>query len=168
MRPGKGLGAVERLRGGVTGVGGIGRAAAGSDGHTQASMRNTHSRAISASWEKTRWDTIAKSPHIGGERGIVPDWRAIELPAGWRYTTRRHLLSASAYREGCKSPHKHLGAKQLPEDWSFDEVVYPLPQATPLSVRHPLGRFGSRPVDRLACDPASDGNPMQRNVPNPR
>ena len=33
-------------------------------------------------------DTIAKSPHIGGERGIVPDWRAIELPAGWRYTTR--------------------------------------------------------------------------------
>src|SRR6266446_495629 len=87
MRPGKGLGAVERLRGGVTGVGGIGRAAAGSDGHTQESMRNTHSRAISASWEKTRLDTIAKSPHIGGERGIVPDWRAIELPAGWRYTT---------------------------------------------------------------------------------
>src|SRR5882724_4492001 len=70
--------------------------------------------------------------------------------------------------DGCKSPHKHLGAKQLPADWSLDEVVYPLPQATPLSVRHPLGRFGSRPVDRLACDPASVGNPMQRNVPNPR
>ena len=50
MRPGKGLGAVERLRGGVTGVGGIGRAAAGSDGHTQESMRNNHTRAISTSW----------------------------------------------------------------------------------------------------------------------
>src|SRR5712671_6554026 len=34
-----------------------------------------------------RLDTIAKSPHTGGERGIVPDWRVIELPAGWRYTT---------------------------------------------------------------------------------
>ena len=44
---------------------------------------------------------------------------------------------------GCKSPHKHLGVKQLPEGWSLDELVYPLPQATPLSVRHPLGRFGS-------------------------
>jgi hypothetical protein len=30
---------------------------------------------------------MAKSPHTGGERGIVPDWRAIELPAGWRYMT---------------------------------------------------------------------------------
>jgi hypothetical protein len=38
------------LRGGVTGVGGIGRAAAGSDGHTQESMRNNHSRANSMSW----------------------------------------------------------------------------------------------------------------------
>src|ERR1043166_5104438 len=79
MRPGKGLGAVERLRGGVTGVGGLGRAAAGSDGHTQESMRNNHSRAISMSWEKTRWDTMAQSPHTGGERGIVPDWRAIGI-----------------------------------------------------------------------------------------
>src|SRR2546427_780361 len=50
--PGKGLGAVERFRGGVTGVGGIGRAAAGSDGHHQESMRNNHTKAISASWEK--------------------------------------------------------------------------------------------------------------------
>ena len=49
VRPGKGLGAVERLRGGVTGVGGISRAAAGSDGHTQESMRNTHTKAISTS-----------------------------------------------------------------------------------------------------------------------
>ena len=50
VRPGKGLGTVERLRGGVTGVGGSGRAAAGSDGHTQESMRNTHTKAISTSW----------------------------------------------------------------------------------------------------------------------
>ena len=50
VRPGKGWGAVERLRGGVTGVGGSGRAAAGSDGHHQESMRNSHTRAISASW----------------------------------------------------------------------------------------------------------------------
>ena len=69
---------------------------------------------------------------------------------------------------GCKSPHKHLGVKQLPEGWSLDELVYPLPQATPLSVRHPLGRFGSRPVDRLAFEPASVGTPRQRNAPNPR
>jgi len=41
---------VERLRGGVTGVGGIGRAAAGSDGHHQESMKNNHPKAISASW----------------------------------------------------------------------------------------------------------------------
>ena len=69
---------------------------------------------------------------------------------------------------GCKSPHKHLGVKQLPEGWSLDKLVYPLPQATPLSVRHPLGRFGSRPVDRLAFEPASVGTPRQRNAPNPR
>src|SRR6266699_2280184 len=69
---------------------------------------------------------------------------------------------------GCKSPHKHLGVKQLPEGWSLDELVYPLPQATPLSVRPPLGRFGSRPVDRLAFEPASVGTPRQRNAPNPR
>src|SRR6266567_7945464 len=70
--------------------------------------------------------------------------------------------------KGCKSPHKHLGVKQLPEGWSLDELAYPLPQATPLSVRHPLGRFGSRPVDRLAFEPASVGTPRQRNAPNPR
>src|SRR5262249_62121619 len=73
VSPAKGLGAVECLRGGGTGVGGIGRAAAGSDGHTQESMRNTHSRAISASWEKRRVDTIAKTPPVDGERGIVHD-----------------------------------------------------------------------------------------------
>src|SRR5215471_8640835 len=53
MRPGKGVGTMERLRGGVTGVGGLGRAAAGSEGHTQESMRNNHARAISTSWEYT-------------------------------------------------------------------------------------------------------------------
>ena len=31
------------------------------------------------SWEKKRGDTMAKSPHTGGERGIVPDWRAIGI-----------------------------------------------------------------------------------------
>jgi len=31
--------------------------AVGSDGHTQASMRNTHRRAISAKLVETRWDT---------------------------------------------------------------------------------------------------------------
>ena len=50
VRPVKDLGTVERFRAGVTGVGGIGRAAAGSDGHNQESMRNNHARAISASW----------------------------------------------------------------------------------------------------------------------
>lgn len=49
-RPVKGWGAVARLRGGVTGVGGIGRAAAGSDGHHQESRSNNHPKAISASW----------------------------------------------------------------------------------------------------------------------
>jgi hypothetical protein len=79
MRPGKGLGTVERLRGGVTGVGGIGRAAAGSEGHPQARMRTNHSRAIRTSWSITGLDTMAQSPHTGGERGMVPDWRAIGI-----------------------------------------------------------------------------------------
>ena len=45
--------------------------------------------------------------------------------------------------DGCKSPHKHLRVKQLSEGWRLDELVYPLPPSTPLSVRHPLDRFGS-------------------------
>jgi hypothetical protein len=45
--------------------------------------------------------------------------------------------------EGCKSPHKHLRVKQLSEGWRLDELVELLPPSTPLSVRHPLGRFGS-------------------------
>src|SRR2546425_12472433 len=59
---------------------------------------------------------------------IPPSVEAVSFIASWYLVV------------GCKSPHKHLGAKQLPADWSLDEVVYPLPQATPLSVRHPLGR----------------------------
>jgi NitT/TauT family transport system substrate-binding protein len=44
---------------------------------------------------------------------------------------------------GCKSPHKHLRVKQLSEGWRLDELVSLLPPLIPLSVRHPLGRFGS-------------------------
>jgi hypothetical protein len=49
----------------------------------------------------------------------------------------------ATFDDGCKSPHKHLRVKQLSEGWRLDELVYPLPPSTPLSVRHPLGRFGS-------------------------
>ena len=101
---------------------------------------------------------------INKTRGLPPySRRRMSLTSVQRPYNAIALIS-----NGCKPPHKHLGVKQLPEGWSLDELVYPLPQATPLSVRHPLGRFGSRPVDRLAFEPASVGTPRQRNAPNPR
>jgi hypothetical protein len=51
-------------------------------------------------------DTIAKSPHTGGERGIVPDWRAIgitrrlevhDLHRGWAYFQARLAFTMAAF-----------------------------------------------------------------------
>ena len=54
-----------------------------------------------------------------------------------------YAAEADAIIQGCKSPHKHLRVKQLSEGWRLDELVSLLPPLIPLSVRHPLGRFGS-------------------------
>ena len=62
MRPGKGLGAVERLRGGVTGVGGIGRAAAGSDGR----INDVHRTAYFREHLKALHDAIARGVDVRG------------------------------------------------------------------------------------------------------
>ena len=103
-------------------------------------------------------------PRTGDQEAREGSRVLLHGPRGRRGDRRRSM----SIGKGCKSPHKHLGVKQLPEGWSLDELVYPLPQATPLSVRHPLGRCGSRPVDRLAFEPASVGTPRQRNAPHPR
>jgi hypothetical protein len=62
VRAGKGVGFLERWHWRISGLDGSGRAAAGSDGHSRESIRNTHTRAIRPSWEKTRWDTRAQPP----------------------------------------------------------------------------------------------------------
>src|SRR5881409_3288063 len=89
MRPVKGVGAVKRLRWGVTGVGGIGRAAAGSDGHTQESMRKTTAGQSARAgrkqggilWQRPLTQVVKGALYRIGGRS--------ELPASWRHMTPR-------------------------------------------------------------------------------
>src|SRR4029450_10223510 len=65
LRAAKGLGG--RLRFGGGGAGVIGHVSAAALGHTQWSMRHSHTRAISPSWQKKRAETMEKPTHTGRE-----------------------------------------------------------------------------------------------------
>src|SRR5215468_12126979 len=57
-------------------------------GHTQWSMQDSHTKAISTNWEKKRSGTMAKLPHASAEmRALYLVFRRRELAAGWRDTT---------------------------------------------------------------------------------
>src|SRR4029453_18784037 len=44
------------------------------DGHSQASMRHSHTSVINTTWQQKRLDTMTKPLHRGGEGGMVPDF----------------------------------------------------------------------------------------------
>src|SRR4029450_9163555 len=75
VSPGKGLGTFERVRDGEIGGAVVRRSAAGSDGQSQWSIRHSHTRAGNINGKKKRLDTMAKPPHRGDARGILPDFR---------------------------------------------------------------------------------------------
>src|SRR5262249_1000296 len=60
VRPTKGFGSRRRLRRGGRGSSVVKHAATESLGHTQWSMIHSHTKATSTSWEKKRWETMAK------------------------------------------------------------------------------------------------------------
>jgi len=60
----------------------------------------------------------------------------------------------------CRSPHKHLGVKQLRACCAVEEIVSPFPPSPPLSARHRLGWFGAQLGDPFACAPSSVDSSM--------
>jgi RNA-directed DNA polymerase len=81
---------------------------------------------------------MAKFPHTGGERGIVPDWRAIELPAGWRYMTRPLGISSFEDKMVALATKRVLAPLFEP---LFEECSYGYrPQRSPHQCLDALGR----------------------------
>src|SRR5437899_5071358 len=82
VRPTKGFGSRLRWRRGGRGSSVVKHAATESLGHTQWSMRHSHTKATSTNWEKKRWETMAKAPHTGrAMRVLYPVCQVAELAA---------------------------------------------------------------------------------------